>query len=812
MSETVFLLWRGPKVTPSGDHWQLRAAPWNDGEGGPYEDLAIDSGGKEIPEGYSRAEVLRDGDYCLLVQADPISPAEVTVKGKPGQLQLLVNGEPQTLEGAHSDWLNSLRGWLGCHGGRLVWLMDGGRDGWFDQRRQKEQRKRQGEAKKRRREQEQQMQQKHDDGGYFINPYTFVPLPPSVPREKPSGHAQLAPGHVSGWFDWTLTLQTQLLLWQEQTEPVTDLTYPGSSLRGVLRSLHETLTGSCLRVVDTDYTPVHREPMTAFKPKQDRLAVVEEVNSAGRVTKVRVCDRVVWVDVKNLENLGKPYSGMRITVDTRGTTTMMDRTEQRNLGRVHQGGDWVLHLTDGGTRTKRGRYFAATGEIGEKSENVVQIPAEVWQRYQDACDGGAGGAAVRKDRDSAGHPPHDTSKTIPGEEGWPGEKASYRYQDGSTLEVGRYRRADGFLAKGDTVWLTGDGELKMAAIWRRHGTDPVSERLVKSLAPCHDPGSLCPSCQVFGSVDPQTGAGSQSGYASHVRVGPGMADPVISRKIDLPPLRSPHPSAGGMYLRHDGLDPKRMQASKDQSHIPQAHWGSKADQGRPRPIAGRKYYWHGQESDDPQHGRHTVRLTPEDQKGQAVAVAAGTVLTARVYFDNLSLDQLAMLLAAADPARALGGGPYQIHLGRGKPLGYGSATTKVSALVAQTAAQRYQGDTGEPVSLDALADRSAQLGNDKRLEATWEALRRVLAPDTVPADRIWYPPAENFRQRDQVKTEGNCRYYPFDRSFTWFAQHSGGRCGDLEPLLDPRCPIQYLPIGQDQDKSGEDEKKRKGRK
>ena len=88
----------------------------------------------------------------------------------------------------------------------------------------------------------------------------------------------------------------------------------------------------------------------------------------------------------------------------------------------------------------------------------------------------------------------------------------------------------------------------------------------------------------------------------------------------------------------------------------------------------------------------------------------------------------------------------------------------------------------------------------------------MLAPDTVPADRIWYPPAENFRQRDQVKTEGNRRYYPFDRSFTWFARHSGGRCGDLVPLLDPRCPIQYLPIGQDQDKSGEDEKKRKGRK
>nr|WP_297995368.1 glycerate kinase [uncultured Actinomyces sp.] len=154
--------------------------------------------------------------------------------------------------------------------------------------------------------------------------------------------------------------------------------------------MHETLTGSCLRVVDTDYTPVHREPMTAFKPKQDRLAVVEEVNSAGRVTKVRVCDRVVWVDVKNLENLGKPYSGMRITVDTRGTTTMMGREEQHNLDRVSRGGDWVLHLTDGGTRTKRGRYFAATGQISEKSENVVQISAKAWQRYQDACDGGAG--------------------------------------------------------------------------------------------------------------------------------------------------------------------------------------------------------------------------------------------------------------------------------------------------------------------------------------------------------------------------------------------------------------------------------------
>lgn len=794
------LLLAGPGTEAEDGCWWLRAAPWNDGEGGPYEEVLVDLDG-HVPAAFCWAEVVLVDETYLVVSIDPVETPRVGKKG--GKLQL--GGEPVEIEGAEENWLDSMTtGDLGRWQGRLVWLVDGGRAGWFAERRRREEQKRDQERRRHEQEVDQQMQDKHDGGLDFINPYTFVPLPPSVPRERPAGHERMAADRVSGWFDWTLTMRTQLLLWQEQTELVTELTYPGSSLRGVLRSLHETLTGSCLRVVDTDYTPVHREPMNAFRPAQDRLAVVERVNTAGRVTAVRLCDEVVWVNVENLRNLKDadgctPYSGMRITVDTRGAKEKLGRTEQHQTDAVRVGGDWVLHLTDRGARFDKKQYFAATGRVGDQ---VVEVPGEVWERYRGACAGGAGLREDASDKvpgcppDASGRVPGcPTSDKVPGHDGWPGQEATYQYERDPkrTITPGRFRKADGWLAVGDTVWVSGDVrsgrfDLKMAAIWRRHGSHPVSERLAGSLQPCSDPDLLCPSCRVFGSVDPSAGAGSQSGYASHIRVGPGLVAQVSSDRVKLPPLRSPHPSAGGMYLRHDQVPASALKAnSKDESHVVAAHWGSKADQARggPRPVAGRKYYWHGQDNDA--HGRHTVRETPDNQQGSAVAVGTGTTLTARVWFDNLSLDELAMLLAAADPTRALGDGPYAIHLGRGKPLGYGTATTQVSNLVAQTAAQRYGGEEGEQVSLDDLLPRSRAAGDDERLQECWEGLRQVLRLDAVSADRIWYPTTGSFCARRTTKER-----VAFDRSFAWFAQHSGARFGDLLPLPRISEPDQYL--------------------
>ena len=86
------------------------------------------------------------------------------------------------------------------------------------------------------------------------------------------------------------------------------------------------------------------------------------------------------------------------------------------------------------------------------------------------------------------------------------------------------------------------------------------------------------------------------------------------------------------------------------------------------------------------HEHTRARWQPSPLSG-AIA-AAGTTLTQQVSFDNLRPAELGGLIAAFEPARVLptAGGPLQLHLGGGKPLGLGSCTAAISGLRAWSAA------------------------------------------------------------------------------------------------------------------------------
>jgi hypothetical protein len=62
---------------------------------------------------------------------------------------------------------------------------------------------------------------------------------------------------------------------------------PGSQLAGAARSLHEALTDSCLRVIDLDYVPVHRDLAQPQAPGRWRMALVERGGQC-----VRMCESI----------------------------------------------------------------------------------------------------------------------------------------------------------------------------------------------------------------------------------------------------------------------------------------------------------------------------------------------------------------------------------------------------------------------------------------------------------------------------------------------------------------------------------------
>lgn len=661
----------------------------------------------------------------------------------------------------------------------LVWLEDGGRQAWVAARKQFEreaiERKQRAEAKV-----------KHASGDAFINPYSFAPLPQQIHRGKPRGHDDGA-GGVSGWFDWELTLQTHLLLPQGQSVTNEVLSYPGSALRGALRSLHETLAGGCMRVLEESYVPVHREPMNAYHDGKDLLAVVREIDPMTRaVTKVEVVDRVYWVPVSILHaGLGATalHSGKTLQLDTRKAEEIRakNRWEIATPGAATPGNDYVMHVTASGARRPGHTYYVA---VGRPSGRSITIDDDTWQRFVDASDGSQDlvGPEARR----------DTSDKAPGATDWPSAEVRY---DGTY--IGKRRRTDGWLGVGDTVWLTGatgngSVELKMAAIWRSHGdlNLPVSKRMPTDLLPCSSPDDLCPSCAVFGSIRAdRSGEHEQAAYRTHVNVGwaqsvtaNGTADLVSSTPQGLPPLRSPKPSSGGFYLEPPA--PAYRTASTDQNHVPRFHWRNQPAEGRqPRGIRGRKYYWHGQ-SDG---GRQTPRDHNTDQHGEAHAVAAGVILRARITFDNLDVEQLGWLLAAAQPDQ-LFDVPCHIHIGGGKPLGYGTAAPRIANLVLFDPAARYGGGAAAAVTAERAVDHVRGLVNERHLDETHRALARLLSPEAVDADRISYPTSQPFNQQGTRA---------FAESFRWFSNHSGGRFGTLVPLPEASNFNQYLDSGEE---------------
>ena len=164
-------------------------------------------------------------------------------------------GAAQTLHYLYADGLTPPGCWLGCAGGVREWITQ-------RRRAADEQRYRQWMAER------------------FVNPYTFVPFPERIERRKPSGHHLLGAGNLSGSFvvTWTFASPFQAPEGQSGT---TVLRLPGSSVKGAVRSLHETLAGGCLRIFNEDFIPSYRDPATA-RPGDWTMALVEKHTQDGQ--------------------------------------------------------------------------------------------------------------------------------------------------------------------------------------------------------------------------------------------------------------------------------------------------------------------------------------------------------------------------------------------------------------------------------------------------------------------------------------------------------------------------------------------------
>ncbi|MEU3136984.1 TIGR03986 family CRISPR-associated RAMP protein [Streptomyces sp. NPDC006854] len=654
-------------------------------------------------------------------------------------------------------------------------------------------------------------------GDTFVNPYTFVSMPKGEPgagwRREPAGHDRFAEECYSGVVEVELTARSPLLLRQVYADaegrfPRRTVAgfegrvpyLPGSSLAGAVRSLHETLAGGCLRVFDGDFRPGYRDQVRA-RPPGWRLARVDEVDEDGRPTRMQLCTRApVWVESAALHRaLGGAKNlrtGARVTVDGPGEEVFGRRqVEEPEL--VRGGGDWVVLVTDAGTRRKtrrnpaggaplRGRYFCAAGQL-DGTVRAAVFDDGVWEGFLDSVDGTNDLREFRQD------PAGDDSRPCWKQVRHPGDGALL----GSRIAARRRLYAD------QVVWvlpeMSGESlvvrDMALAVVWRHAGgVDKARQRVPAHALACTSPGALCPSCRVFGSADTAArggrGRAEQNAYRGHVRFGDGLPrEAYETRQEYLPPMGAPKPGAGQFYLNRD--QGSEGATADGVNARPLREWGSEGDNGRRRGLRGRKQYWLTGTSGNRPYFRassqkprvfHEEVYEPDNSMlSRGESVPEGAVFTARVHFENLGEADLGGLLCALDPALLLAsdGDPeqdtdggrveYGWAVGGGRPLGFGTVTSRVSITALDDAASRYLGGPG-PVVEVSRAVRAFRRTASTELKDIWKRqLAKVLRLDWAAPHQVWYPPAGQL-------PEPNAPLHPqaLLPSFTFWKETTGG--------------------------------------
>ena len=805
------LTWNGEKVLTRKDGFTL--------------EIEMCLGYEKGNPGYYLVETDELPEVCML--ESPISGTSVGSKrSKTWRKELWIPEGSGGLEGALRDKAYSHDfDLLEVEPKRLCWGGEGlGR--WIETAKEEVERK---AARKKAGEIREKLKEFHDGGKAFINPYTFVPLPDKVKRDKPHGHARAVEGGLTGYLDVEFAFRSPLMMpvdWNTPGETTVTgtrieerVTVPGSSVRGAVRSLFEVISSSCLSILDPDYRPAHRASLEMRPDK--RLAVVDEVDSDGKVISVLPTSKVVWIRAEALWHLfggaAGLRSGVRISLDEnaiyersfggdKGKPVKREQLKPEGEPTLKKGGDWVVHVADAGTKGDHpaDHIYVAVGKL---ETTPIRLGEMTWEDYRELC---------RYSVDVTGGGLAPSAPAWDAEE-WSGVAVMVKHTDRSRgnreTAIGKRRKSDGALAPGDSVWITTRSEggervvtgLTMSSSWRELGKGPIRNRLPdESLLPCRDPDELCPACATFGFIEARAEGqrrdqAEHNAYASHLRFGAFETDaPVPLRLVLPPPTRSPRPSAGAFYLEHLTAEGENREAGVAELGKPASRWGGQLDSSGMRRIAGRKFYWHGQEPKDTTPTPRQVRRThypkegaPDCQETRRWITEGTPVLKGRIHFENIDARQLGLLMLALEPrelAKRAGitvNGELATHLGGGKGLGFGTAVGRITATCIQDAAGRYRAGAGK-VEVDPWGAAMQVIDPD----VPWiTGLVKALGTESVPADRIWYPTMGNFTQRDS-----DVQQKKFDKSFEYYARFSGGKDKKTRMRTLPRIddPIQYM--------------------
>ncbi len=605
-----------------------------------------------------------------------------------------------------------------------------------------------------------------------IYPYAFVELPLAAPELGPFiTHESYVAGSLSGRIEVAFTSQTPLFTAGDNPEDSSTLkpliingryAVAGSSLKGLLRSFHELVTGSCFRVLDAERAITKRVEKEQARRHPYRFELRPRDDASLEPTLVPLLSYRVPVRYtqRQWESFGEATRAHLPEPDSKHPAHWL-----QDLSQHRDGEEIAFKKIYDADRTneplvKVGEDDAAKKVVDYgwlKLSDVPEAETKVHQRvFTPAPDGKP--APLQEEMARA----YDlvVSEAI---------KVDNAFIEDSATDLLLCDQAEDpdprwgsrgphhFLRHGDIVWGDNANPKNVTSIApsQIHRTVPttasIGRAVPKEFAPCSEIEELCPSCRLFGMVDPTRDRRDAPAVAGHIRPGTALGPDVgdgATTTIELPALMSPKPTHGPFYLK-----------PFDDGQTKAGTWDRSGAE-----IAGRKLYWH--------HDTPTPRRPDaigNEHASTVVAVDAEQQFRYTIQFDNLDHETLGTLLLACDPRLFGPSWENSCHkLGMGKPVGLGSIRAEVSALTLIDRRRRYLdlSYTGDDASdqvpeLAAMGVTAVQRRLGESADHILESLRSVLSTKTTAGRSVGYP----------VRPEG--------RGYKWFEENP------TEPLAGP---------------------------
>lgn len=604
----------------------------------------------------------------------------------------------------------------------------------------------------------------------------FIPNTSGVFKKKLPGHTDSRP-KVHRSYDFysyedlsEVVTTNEVMVGEGPRRPI----IPGSELRGMIRSVYEQLTNSCLPMIDEKNKPLKR---TALPKKPYRMECAHDPITGEWVWSLYETDLYKLgkhhhddeFDLRYMDAGGSVHTASS-PADTIGNKSPLEYIKERytsfaggrytlkvDVEYTHKWTKYATAVTEPGPVAHAGStecYVHITGEIGTRGRNHNHVTL-----YPVARDPRARVVASVSETDSV------FRRFLRVVDSYCADGTTTNHNEA----VGCYKVYKSLLESRQPVLVYVDDpgrllHMSPSAISPESFDTQYADIL--EVQASHQPCSgkddeFCPACRLFGMV------GRDAVLGSRVRVSQGslIGGHRFGRPTTLAPLSTPRPSSTEFYLRQpqgqEGMWNYDYLLVPSEGRRPPTKHGTAYRDLAGTGLQGRKVYLHAPFGLDKHYDKRQLQQTTQNV---TVRPLCEGVFVFDVFFEGLSEEELANL------AFAIGGTNGRLQkLGHGRPLGMGSVFVKVDSCSLRT--YRFDAETGRLASTESGLD-DTRLRDMLPKDARSVARRRLV---NFFAQNLADVPfgGGSLGTRVQYPTSKVGKIGPDNESFRWFVENRG---------------------------------------